>query len=126
MIVAIGTDIVEIARIRGVLERHGRSFAQRILCPRELLRFDQHSNPAAYLAKRFAAKEALVKALGTGIGKVSWQDMEVANNEAGAPYFILGGAVQTLMEELCADEVLLSLSDEQEYALAFVVLSKHR
>ncbi|MEZ5529148.1 MAG: holo-ACP synthase [Porticoccaceae bacterium] len=126
MIVAIGTDIVEIARIRGVLERHGRSFAQRILCPRELLRFDQHSNPPAYLAKRFAAKEALVKALGTGIGKVSWQDMEVANNEAGAPYFILGGAAQSLMEELRADEALLSLSDEQEYALAFVVLSKHR
>jgi len=126
MIVAIGTDIVEIARIKAVLERHGRHFAERILCPRELLRFDQHSHPAAYLAKRFAAKEALAKALGTGIGRVSWQDIETTNNPSGAPQFILGGLAKELMSEMGATEALLSLSDEQEYALAFVVLSKHR
>lgn len=125
MIVAIGTDIVDIARIKAALERHGRHFAERILCPRELLRFDQHSQPAAYLAKRFAAKEALVKALGTGIGRVSWQDIETINNSSGAPQFVLGGAAQELMSELGASEALLSLSDEHEYALAFVVLSKH-
>ncbi|TNE78051.1 MAG: holo-ACP synthase [Gammaproteobacteria bacterium] len=124
MIVAIGTDIVEIGRIKGVLDRHGRSFAQRILCPRELIRFDQASNPVAYLAKRFAAKEALAKALGTGIGRVSWQDIETSNNTAGAPQFILGDSVRSVMTELGADEALLSLSDEQDYALAFVVLSK--
>jgi len=124
MIVSIGTDIVEIGRIAGALERHGRSFAERILCPRELMRFDQVASPAAYLAKRFAAKEALAKALGTGIGKVSWQDIETVNNAAGAPQFLLADRVQALMTEQGADRAMLSLSDEQDYALAFVVLSR--
>lgn len=124
MIIAVGTDIVEIARIDKALQQHGRKFAERILCHGELLRFDETAQSAAYLAKRFAAKEALAKALGTGIGSVSWQDMETVNTTKGQPQFILRAAAQQVMSDLGADEVLLSLSDEQHYALAFVVLSK--
>lgn len=124
MIVAIGTDIVEIARIHKALQQHGRKFAERILCPAELDRFDQSVQPSAYLAKRFAAKEALAKALGTGIGAISWQDMETHNTPKGRPQFRLSTTAQQVMSDLGADEVMLSLSDEQHYALAFVVLSK--
>ncbi len=124
MIIAVGTDIVEIARIEKALQHHGRKFAERILCPGELARFDESAHPPAYLAKRFAAKEALSKALGTGIGAVSWQDMETVNSVKGRPEFNLSTTAQQVMSDLGADEVLLSLSDEKHYAVAFVVLSK--
>ncbi|PHS76350.1 MAG: holo-ACP synthase [Porticoccus sp.] len=124
MIVAIGTDIVQVARISEALNRHGRDFARRILCPRELTLFDSKPNPAAYLAKRFAAKEALSKALGTGIGKVSWQDMETVNDPAGAPAILLTGNAKKYLRKLGANNVLLSLSDERDFAVAFVVLTQ--
>jgi len=124
MIIAVGTDIVEIARIEKALQQHGRKFAERILCPGELIRFDEAAKSAAYLAKRFAAKEALAKALGTGIGAVSWQDIETENTAKGRPQFRLRATAQQVMSDLGADEALLSLSDEQHYAIAFVVLSK--
>jgi len=124
VIVAIGTDIVQVARISGALNRHGRDFARRILCPRELALFDSKPNPAAYLAKRFAAKEALSKALGTGIGKVSWQDIETVNNPSGAPAILLTGNAEKFLRKLGANNVLLSLSDERDFAVAFVVLTQ--
>ncbi len=86
--------------------------------------FDSKSNPAAYLAKRFAAKEALSKALGTGIGKVSWQDMETVNDLAGAPAILLTGDAKKYLRKLGANNVLLSLSDERDFAVAFVVLTQ--
>lgn len=124
MIIAIGTDIIQLTRIREALERHGRHFAERILCPRELALFDEKSDPTAYLAKRFAAKEALSKALGTGIGKVSWQDMETVNDPAGAPAILLTGNAKKYLRKLGANNVLLSLSDERDFAVAFVVLTQ--
>jgi holo-[acyl-carrier protein] synthase len=123
MIIGIGTDIVQIARVKSVLERHGRSFAERILCPAELAIFDSKKQPETYLAKRYAAKEAASKALGTGIGAVSWQDIEVRNNSAGAPLLALTGEAQSRMAEIGASQALVSLSDERDFVVAFVTLS---
>ncbi len=123
MIIGIGTDIVQVERIRGVLERQGRCFAERILCDSELAIFDQKKQPASYLAKRFAAKEAVSKALGTGIGEVSWHDIAVSNDESGAPVLQLSGKAAERMAFLNAARALLSLSDEREYVVAFVLLT---
>ncbi|MCB1668668.1 MAG: holo-ACP synthase [Pseudomonadales bacterium] len=123
MIVGIGTDIVQVARIISVLERQGRAFAERVLCGSELAIFDRKKQQAAYLAKRFAAKEAASKALGTGIGKVSWQDMEITNNGNGAPLLNLSGAAARRLSDLGGSQALISLSDEKDYVVAFVVLS---
>ena len=125
MIIGIGTDIVQIDRIKGALERRGRSFAERILCADELQIFDRKNSPVSYLAKRFAAKEAASKALGTGIGVVSWHDMEVTNDLNGRPLLTLTGSAAQRMVDLGVTQVHLSLSDEKDVALAFVVLSTH-
>ena len=86
MIGGIGTDIIQISRVEATLGRLGDRFAQRILRPIEFARFQNHGSPARFLAKRFAAKEAAAKALGTGIGRgLSWQHIEIASNENGAP-----------------------------------------
>lgn len=124
MVIGIGTDIVQVARIRAALERQGRSFAERVLCQAELATFDNKNNKAAYLAKRFAAKEAASKALGTGIGAISWHDFEITNDSAGAPHLELTGAALRKMEELNATRALLSISDERDFVVAFVVLSQ--
>lgn len=123
MIFGIGTDIVQISRIKDAFERQGERFAQRILCTKELGLFNEKKQSIPYLAKRFAAKEAASKALGTGIGTVSWQDMEVSNDVNGAPVLTFSGSAQVLMSSIGASQVSISLSDEQDYAVAFVVLS---
>ncbi len=125
MIVGIGTDIITIARIASVLERQGRRFAERILHPDELAVFSQHPQPERFLSKRFAVKEAASKALGTGIGQgVSWRDFWVEHNELGAPILRMCGEAQAIAERLGAVNYHLSLADEQESVVAFVVLSK--
>ncbi len=123
MIIGIGTDLLRIERIEQAILRSGERLAQRVLRPQELSLYLDSKQPAFYLAKRFAAKEAASKALGTGIGKVSWQDFEVSNDEQGAPLLALYGAAQSRLKALGATRVLLSLSDEKDHALAFVVLS---
>ena len=126
MVVSIGSDLVYISRIAAVLERRGEVFAKRILRPEEFAVFRKKKNIAqqnAFLAKRFAAKEALSKALKTGIGKVSWQHILVTNSASGAPEITLSDHALTVCRALGADNIHLSLSDEQDVALAFVVLS---
>jgi len=129
MIKGLGTDIVQIARVAASLERTQGRLLQRILTPTEQ---EIYAVKAAageqqalhYFAKRFAAKEAVGKALGTGIGQgVSWHHIEVRNNEIGAPEVLLSDKASFHMERLGADSCHLSLSDEQDYAVAFVVLS---
>ena len=123
MIRGVGTDIVAIARIERALARHGERFAARILRPEELTVFSSAARPAAWLAKRFAAKEALGKALGTGIGAVSWQDFSVLNASGGVPTVQCHGRAQQLLAQRGVTEVWISLSDERDHALAFAVLS---
>jgi len=124
MIKGVGTDIIKVARIVRALQKHGERFAARILTPDEMSRYESAHDGARYLAKRFALKEAIVKALGTGIAKgVSWQHINTANNEAGQPYAILSDGALSVMQSLGADHLHISLSDEEEYILAFAVLS---
>lgn len=123
MIVGIGTDLVEIVRVERALERHGDRFARRILVAHEYARFTAHRKPAAYLAKRFAAKEAFSKAMGTGIrAPVSWQNLGVANHSSGRPYFELSEALAELVRRRGIRSVHVSLTDERGMAAAFVVL----
>jgi holo-[acyl-carrier protein] synthase len=125
MVVNIGTDIVEIARITDVVERQGDTFAKRILTGDEFQRYQVIQNKVAYLAKRFAAKEAIAKALGTGIGHgVSFQDINVINNDKGAPEVTLTGGAARVMAEQGAHKVLLSLADERHYAIAYAILAE--
>lgn len=124
MIRGIGTDLVLVARIEAVLQRQGDRFARRILTEAEFQRFTAHRQPARFLAKRFAAKEAILKALGTGLaGGLSWQHMQVDNDAAGAPLVRLSGVAAQRLQQGGGGRMLLSLSDEREQALAFVVWS---
>ncbi len=125
MIAGIGTDIVSIARITSTLERTGERFARRILTEREFAVFQQRNHSSTYLASRFAAKEAASKALGTGIGTVSFQDIEVTSHSTGAPVLSFLGRAKTLQQERGITHVHISLSDEQEYAQAFVILEQN-
>ncbi|RUO31963.1 holo-ACP synthase [Aliidiomarina sedimenti] len=121
-VLGIGTDIVSIERIAGLLQRNP-AFAERVLTPTERATFAQHSQPVAFLAKRWAAKEATAKALGTGIGQVSFQHIEVTRLPSGQPQLQLHGAAQAQATALGATQFHLSLSDEREFAIAYVVLS---
>ncbi len=123
MIYGLGTDVVEIHRVEKALGRWGRRFAERILVDSELARFDSHRLPASYLAKRFAAKEAFVKALGTGIHfPASWHGVWVANLRSGKPVLELAPALERLLWEKRILKTHLSLSDEKGIAFAAVIL----
>ena len=123
MIFGIGVDLVRIARMQRAIERHGSRFAERILAAEELARYSGARDKAAFLAKHFAAKEALLKALGTGLRLgIRWHDMEVRNDALGKPDMICSGRVQELFDERGIGSSFLSISDEDEYAAAFVTL----
>jgi holo-[acyl-carrier protein] synthase len=117
MKLATGVDILEIGRLREVIERHGDRFLQRVYTPRELA---QVGNNIASLAARFAAKEAVSKALGTGLGSVSFQHVEVLRDEARAPVLYLHGEARQRADLLGLQVWSVSLSHTDEYAVAFV------
>ncbi|AMF93484.1 holo-ACP synthase [Vibrio fluvialis] len=123
MIVGLGTDIAEIERIEKALARSGRAFAERILTPQELTQFDGLKQQGRYLAKRFAAKEAASKALGTGIAHgVSFQDFAISNDDNGKPLLSLSGKAAELAQRSQVASVHLTISDERHYAVATVIL----
>jgi holo-[acyl-carrier protein] synthase len=122
-IIGIGTDIVEISRIEKMLERHPERFAERILHPAERERLARASNKPAWLAKRFATKEAVAKALGTGIGaEARLQEIETTHDARGKPTLQLHGVTLATATALGVTSVQLSVADERTHALAFVVL----
>ena len=125
MIVSIGIDIIEVARIREVLSRTPR-FAERVFTPAERKYCDARGAVSAqHYAARFAAKEAALKALQTGWrGGISWQDVEVATRESGAPYLIFNGHVLTLFNEFRATATHLTISHTSEHAIAQVILER--
>ena len=126
MIVGIGSDIIKIQRIADSFERLGERFVKRILSVEELVLFNHHSNPIAFLAKRFAAKEAAGTALGVGIGQgISWTEIIVTNDELGAPSLKFVGQAKAWCDRKNVNASHVSLSDEQEFAVAFVVLESH-
>ena len=123
MIYGIGTDIVSIERVQEILKKNRDGFINRVLTEHERALFTNKADSAAFCAKRFAAKEAFSKALGTGIGRVvSFQDLTVRNNENGKPYFIPSEKLRLYLQEKGIKQGHLSISDESSNALAFVVL----
>jgi holo-[acyl-carrier protein] synthase len=123
MIYGVGTDVVEIGRIAKALERFGERFARRVLCEPELKRFARHRLPANYLAKRFAAKEAFTKALGTGIhAPANWHGVWVTNLKSGKPVLEFTPALQQLLRQRKIAYAHVSLSDEKGVAFATVIL----
>ena len=123
MIYGVGTDIVNIDRIQKIILKNREGFIKRVLTEHEQALFANKADSAAFCAKRFAAKEAFSKALGTGIGKVvSFQDLTVRNNENGKPHFIPSEKLRLYLLEKEIKQAHLSISDESQNAVAFVIL----
>jgi len=116
--IAVGTDLVEVRRITRLVERYGERFTRRVFTPGELA--DCAGRPES-LAARWAAKEAVAKALGTGIGRVGFQDIEVIQDRAGKPDLWLSGEARTLAERLGLTCWAVSLTHDGGLALAFVI-----
>ena len=123
MIYGVGTDIVSIDRIKDIISKNRDGFIKRVLTDHEQALFANKSDSPAFCAKRFAAKEAFSKALGTGIGKeVSFQDLTVRNNENGKPHFIPSEKLRLYLLAKGIKRAHLSISDECQNAIAFVIL----
>ena len=123
MILGIGTDLIEVARIASSFEKFGERFANHILLPDEIAYCRSHKNPAPFLAVRFAAKEAVSKAFGTGIGaQLGWHDLEVQRKPSGEPFVVLHEGGRKLLAARNASRMHLSLSHTANYAAAVAVL----
>ncbi len=123
MIFGIGTDIVEVERIEASIAQFGDEFAKRILAESEIERYLASAIKARFLAKRFAAKEAFSKALGTGLrGPASFQNIAVAHDDLGKPLLVLAPELQALLNAKGIHHTHLTISDERNLAAAFVVL----
>ncbi len=122
-ILGTGVDIVETARIQDSVEKFGDRFLNRCFWPDEVAYCKSMKFPALHLAARFAAKEAISKAFGTGIGKqLGWKDMEVRKRDSGEPYLVLHGRGEELAQARGVTEVFISLSHCKEYAAAQAVI----
>jgi holo-[acyl-carrier protein] synthase len=124
MILGIGTDIIKIDRIRGSIAKFGEQFLKRCFTPTERARAEGKHDPAHAFARLYAAKEALLKALGTGMREgISWQDIMISWDKYGAPTAVFGpGAKAYLSSENV--NIRLSMSDDGEYAVAFAIIEK--
>ena len=116
-----GVDIIEIERVRHVLDRYGQRFLKRVFTEGEIA---YCRGRPANLAARFAAKEATMKALGTGVRGVGWRDIEVVRSESGAPSVKLHNRAEQRAIRLAVREISLSLSHSRDYAVAFVVAER--
>ena len=125
MILGTGIDLIEVARIRASSEKFGERFALRILVGGELEYCLSHKDPAPFIAARFAAKEAVSKAFGTGIGaSIGWHDIEVRRKESGEPYVVLHGKGESLFRAREAARLHLYLSHTVQHATAISILEK--
>lgn len=123
MIYGIGVDLIKVERMREAVERWGDKFLQRVFTEREIARCYKARDPHLSLAVRFAAKEALIKAVGTTAG-ASFRDIEVLNDELGKPYITVTGKLKVFFEIKDIRAAHLSLSHEKDYGVASVVLEK--
>jgi holo-[acyl-carrier protein] synthase len=123
MILGTGIDIIEVERIEASYERFGERFLERILLPSEIAYCTSHKAPGPFLAARFAGKEAVSKAFGTGIGaQLSWQDIEICRKESGEPYVVLHDKGKNLLDSRRGRIVHLSLSHTVKHATAIAIL----
>ena len=125
-IFGIGTDIVNIKRMQKTLKINNNSFKKRIFLKNEITYCEKKKNSASFFAKRFAAKEALSKALGTGIRKgINFKDIEVINNSHGKPYYFNSSKLKNFIikkKKIKNFNLFLSISDEKEYSIAFAII----
>jgi len=119
MILRTGVDLIEISRIEEVVVRHGKHYLERIYTPAEL---EQCGKRIESLAGRFAAKEAAAKALGCGIGDVTWKEIEVLGDEQNAPVLTLHGAAEQMANDLGLTNWSVSISHSQSHSIALVVM----
>jgi holo-[acyl-carrier protein] synthase len=125
MILGIGIDIIEVARVQASHKRFGERFLNRLLLADEIAYCLSHKNPAPFIAARFAAKEAISKAFGTGIGaQLGWRDMEIGRKKSGEPFVILHGNGKKLFKSRRAKNLLISLSHTANCAAATAVLER--
>ncbi|HEY3244545.1 MAG TPA: holo-ACP synthase [Phycisphaerae bacterium] len=118
-LIAHGIDLVECERIAVLLARHGERFRRRVLTPIEREQAARFANPVPHISGRFAAKEAILKVLGTGWrGKISWTDMEITNDRAGAPLVRLSGEAARVAAQRGIGQILLSITHTENYAAA--------
>ena len=123
MIFGIGTDIVEVSRIAASINAFGDSFAERVLAESELEGYQNSQIKARFLAKRFAAKEAFSKALGTGLrAPATFQNIAISHDDLGKPIFVLAPDLLAFMQEKNIQHTHISISDEKNLATAFVIL----
>ena len=129
-IFGIGTDIVNIKRMELLLKKHGSSFKKRIFSKKEISYCEKKKNSSAFYAKRFAAKEAFSKALGTGIRKgINLKNIEISNNAYGKPFILLKGNLDNYLKKKVKDkkyDIHLSLSDDKPWAQATVIISHNK
>jgi holo-[acyl-carrier protein] synthase len=125
MIFGIGTDILRVERVADAYERFGRRFAERLLMPQELVAFEDHKRPTRFLAMRFAAKEAIVKALGTGFAHGVWiRDVGFMPDRWGRPEIVFSPRGRQVADSLGAGDGHLSLTDEAGLVVAVAVLMR--
>ena len=121
-VVAHGIDLVECERIAELLQKHRQRFLKRILTPSERERAEQYKKSVSFIAGRWAAKEAILKMIGTGWrGKIAWTDMEILPNELGEPRVSLSGETARIAEELGIKRVMLSITHTDHYAAASAI-----
>ena len=126
MIVGLGTDIVEIVRIGQMIERHGEEFLQRVFTDEEIRYCQKRKECYQHFAGRWAAKEAVMKTLGTGWTRgVGWQDIEVSTKRSGQPTINIHGSARDYASKIGIDEVLISISHCRAYAMATAVALRH-
>jgi len=124
LVAGIGIDIVAISRIRRAAARSGGRFLTRVFTEREREHCLARSDPHPCLAARFAAKEAVLKALGSGVANCHWQDVEILQTTSGMPVVRLSGGAAAIARALGVEQVLVSLAHEKEHAVAFAVALK--
>jgi holo-[acyl-carrier protein] synthase len=121
MIIGIGTDIVEIARITKFIERWGPRFSRKILGSEEVQVFADRLEQASFVARQFAAKEAISKSLGTGMRGIAFSDIEVLRDLAGAPFVTFSANGNKVVQSKGVGTIHVSISDEKKYAIAYAV-----
>ena len=125
MIVGMGSDIVDVRRINNIINKYGKKFKKKCFTKIEIAKSEKRSNSVNSYAKRYAAKEACAKALGTGLASgVFWKDISVENNVLGKPFIQLTGTALDRFNQLSHNKcsILVSLSDEKKYAIANVII----
>ena len=122
MILGIGADIVSITRVKNAVENSGKVFLDKVFTPWEQRRAESHPDPIAYFAMTFAAKEAILKLMGTGWrGKIAWTDIEIINNSIGQPQVTLDGEVKKIADKLGITQVSVSITHTANFAIASAV-----